>query len=158
MQRWTPVCSVRLILVVAQLLSGCSNGPQYSIWCSKVEPHLPCRGSLSLCPWDNPLSTDPQSCPMLVTCLTEVRNSSPPWFGGEGAASLRSPICRRALGLLLLDWSSVVLNHSPGSLQARWETVSVKQGSCLCWLVRVKFHAPNAPNCACLSVQQGSCL
>jgi hypothetical protein len=33
---------------------------------------------------------------------------------------LRTPTCRRALGLLLLDWSSVVLtlpNHSPGSLQ-----------------------------------------
>ena len=30
MQRWTPVCSISdLVLVAAQLLFGCSNGPQY---------------------------------------------------------------------------------------------------------------------------------
>ena len=52
-----------------------------------------------------PLNDSPQSCPSLVTCLGQVRNSSPPWFGGEGAASLRTPNCCRALGLLLLDWS-----------------------------------------------------
>ena len=37
----------------------------------------------------------------------QVRNPSPPWFGGQGASSMRTPICRRALGLLLLDWCSV---------------------------------------------------
>ena len=63
---------------------------------------------------------------------------------------MRTPICRRALGLLLLDWSSEVLNHSPGSIQARWETLSVKQGSCLWWLVRGKDTAPNAPKVNCL--------
>ena len=99
-----------------------------------------------LCPLGNLLNDSPQSCPLLVTCLGQVRNSSPPWFGGEGAASLRTPNCRRALGLLLLDWSSVVLNHSPGSIQARWETLRVQQGSCLCWFVRAKFISPNAPN------------
>ena len=51
--------------------------------------------------------------PLPVTCLSEVRNSSTPWSGGEGAASLRTLICRRALGLLLLDWSSVVLKPLP---------------------------------------------
>jgi hypothetical protein len=61
---------------------------------------------------------------------------------------LRTPNCRRALGLLLLDWSSVVLNHSPGSIQARWETLRVQQGSCLWWLVRDTDTAPNAPNAA----------
>ena len=104
---------------------------------------FPRRGSLLL---GNPLNASPQSCPLLVTCLALVRNSSPPWFGGKGAASWRTPICRRALGLFLLDWSSVVLNHSPGSIQARWETLSVKQDSCLWWLVRDKDTAPNAPN------------
>jgi hypothetical protein len=39
-----------------------------------------------------------------------------------------------------------VLNHSPGSVQARWETLSVKQGSYLWGLVRAKLTAPNAPN------------
>ena len=39
-----------------------------------------------------------------------------------------------------------MLNHSPGSIQARWETLSVKQGSCLWWLVRDKETAPHAPN------------
>jgi hypothetical protein len=64
----------------------------------------------------------------------------------KGAASWRTPICRRALGLLLLDWSSEVLNHSPDSVQARWETLSVKQDSCLWWRVRGKDTTPNAPN------------
>jgi hypothetical protein len=61
-------------------------------------------------------------------------------------ASWRTPICRRALGLLLWDWSSGVLNHSSGSIQTRWETLSVKQDSCLWWLVRDEDTAPNAPN------------
>jgi hypothetical protein len=39
-----------------------------------------------------------------------------------------------------------VFNHSPGSIQARWETLSVKQDSCLWWRVRGKDTAPNAPN------------
>jgi hypothetical protein len=70
-----------------------------------------------------------------------VRNSSPPWFGGEGAASLRTPNCRRALGLLLLDWSvecsttPLVLSRDP-----------VCQGSCLRWFVRGAETAPNEPN------------
>ena len=59
---------------------------------------------------------------------------------------MRTPICHRALGLLLLDWSSVVLNYSPGSIQAQWETLRVQQGSCLWWLVRVNETAPTAPN------------
>ena len=59
---------------------------------------------------------------------------------------MRTPICLRALGLLLLDWSLEVLNHSPGSIQARWETLSVQQDSCLWWRVRVTDTAPNAPN------------
>ena len=41
----------------------------------------------------------------------------------------------------------LVFNHSPGSIQARWETLSVKQDSCLWWRVRVADTAPNAPNC-----------
>ena len=60
-----------------------------------------------LCPLGNLLNASPQAChAVLVICLGQVRNSSPPWFGGEGASSLRTPNCRRALGLLLLDWSS----------------------------------------------------
>ena len=39
----------------------------------------------------------------------------------------------------------LVFNHSPGSIQARWETLSVKQDSCLWWRVRVTDTAPNAP-------------
>ena len=35
-----------------------------------------------------------------------INNRTKPWFGGEGASSLRTPNCRRALGLLFLDWSS----------------------------------------------------
>jgi hypothetical protein len=75
-----------------------------------------------------------------------TRRSHTRRFGGEGGASLRTPNCRRALGLLLLDWSLVVLNHSPGSIQARWETLRVQQGSCLWWLVRDAETTPNAPN------------
>ena len=30
-----------------------------------------------------------------------------------------------------LDWSSVVLNHSPGSVQARWETWLVEGAACV---------------------------
>ena len=46
-----------------------------------------------------------------------------------------SPNYRRALGLLLLDWCSVVLNHSPGSIHARWETLFIKRDTCggSCW-------------------------
>ena len=41
--------------------------------------------------------------------------------------------------------------HSPGSIQARWETLRVQQGSCLWWLVRDEETAPNAPNAQPLS-------
>ena len=36
--------------------------------------------------------------------------------------------------------------HTIGLQLARWETLRVKQGSCLWWLVRDKDTAPNAPN------------
>ena len=39
----------------------------------------------------------------------------------------------------------LVFNHSPGSIQARWETLSLQQDSCLWWRVRGKDTAPNAP-------------
>jgi hypothetical protein len=40
-------------------------------------------------------------CVVSETETVHVRNSSPPWFAGEGASPMRSPNCRRALGLLL---------------------------------------------------------
>jgi hypothetical protein len=49
-----------------------------------------------------------------LPCLGQVRNSSTPWFGGEGAASLRTPNCLRvcALGLLLRGLELGVLGSS----------------------------------------------
>ena len=104
----------------------------------------------ALGPPGTPLSADAQSCPAMAACLGQVRNPSPPWFGGEGATSMRSPNrdCRHALGLLLLDWSSE-RSTAPGPLVlSRWETLFVK-GLCdtgLRWFVRrVAVTAPNAP-------------
>jgi hypothetical protein len=91
-------------------------------------------------------SADPQSYLSIVTCLGQVRNPSPPWFGGE-ATSLRTPNRRRALGLLLLDWSSecsttpLVLSGPDGRPCLSGELlVLVRAG---------KLTAPNAPN-ACV--------
>ena len=64
--------------------------------------------------------------------------------GGVLHADPHLPACVGVvpLGLEL----GLVFNHSPGSIQARWETLSVKQDSCLWWRVRGKDTAPNAPN------------
>ena len=64
--------------------------------------------------------------------------------GGVLHADPHLPACVGVapLGLVL----GLVFNHSPGSIQARWETLSVKQDSCLWWRVRVTDTAPNAPN------------
>ena len=66
--------------------------------------------------------------------------------GGVLHADPHLPACVGVapLGLEL----GLVFNHSPGSIQARWETLSVKQDSCLWWRVRVADTAPNAPNAA----------
>ena len=63
--------------------------------------------------------------------------------GGVLHADPHLPACVGVapLGLVL----GLVFNHSPGSIQARWETLSVKQDSCLWWRVRVADTAPNAP-------------
>ena len=100
-----------------------------------------------LCPLGNLLNTSPQSCPLLVTCLGQVRNSSTLWFGGEGASSLRTPNCRRALGLLFLDWSSecsttpLVLSRPDGRPCLSRE---------LLVLVRAVPNAPNECDRVCL--------
>ena len=64
--------------------------------------------------------------------------------GGVLHADPHLPACVGVapLGLEL----GLVFNHSPGSIQARWETLSVQQDSCLWWRVRVTDTAPNAPN------------
>ena len=64
--------------------------------------------------------------------------------GGVLHADPHLPACVGVapLGLVL----GLVFNHSPGSVQARWETLSVQQVSCLWWRVRVTDTAPNAPN------------
>ena len=63
--------------------------------------------------------------------------------GGVLHADPHLPACVGAapLGLVL----GLVFNHSPDSIQARWETLSVQQDSCLWWRVRVTDTAPNAP-------------
>jgi hypothetical protein len=64
--------------------------------------------------------------------------------GGVLHADPHLPACVGVapLGMVL----GLVFNHSPGFIQARWETLSVKQDSCLWWRVRVADTAPNAPN------------
>ena len=65
--------------------------------------------------------------------------------GGALHADPHLPAC---VGVAPLGMEpGLVFNHSPGSIQARWETLSVKQDSCLWWRVRVADTAPNAPNC-----------
>ena len=102
------------------------------------------RGSLSLY---NLLKSPP---PILsIACnlsgLGEKPVASVVWrSGGVLHADPHLPACVGValLGLVL----GLVFNHSPGSIQARWETLSVKQDSCLWWRVRVTDTAPNAPN------------
>jgi hypothetical protein len=111
--------------------SGAPDGPRAADWGRDRRDERPqesaarnsAKGGLRL----RALSTatqlsyePPQVSPWvhLVHLVRFLHPGVPPWFGGEGAASLRTPNCRRVSlsGVALLGLELGVFNHSPGSI------------------------------------------